>query len=141
MLVPMTKVQIIGRRSDVGRMVEELHQLGLVEIADARSADAVEELGGEGARAARRGELLPLAAQIDALLAVLPPDEMLGPATRRPLDAGAARTGLERLTSEVAALSRRLDALHDERLVLPSYLEPLRLLLPLVPEVADLDDQ
>ena len=140
MLVPMTKVQIIGRRSDVGRMVEELHQLGLVEIADARSADAVEKLGGEAARAARRGELQLLAAQIDVLLAVLPPDEMLEPATRRPLDAGAARAELERLSSEVAALSRRLDALHDERLGLPSYLEPLRLLLPLVPELADLAD-
>jgi hypothetical protein len=82
-----------------------------------------------------------LAAQIDALLAVLPPEEMLEPAIRRPLDAGAARAELERLTFEVAALSGRLDALHDERLVLPSYLEPLRLLLPLVPELADLDDQ
>ena len=84
MLVPMTKVQIIGRRSDVGRMVDELQELGLVEIADARSSDAVEALGGAAARAARRGELQPVAAQIDALLAVLSPDEMLEPATRRP---------------------------------------------------------
>src|SRR5437762_2009082 len=68
MLVPMTKVRIIGRRSDVGRMVDELHQLGLVELADARSSDAVEELGGEEARATRRGELQALAAQIDAML-------------------------------------------------------------------------
>ena len=39
------------------------------------------------------------------------------------------------------ALRRRLDALRDERLVLPGYLEPLRRLLPLVPELADLDDE
>src|SRR5829696_936015 len=103
MLVPMTRVQIIGRRSDVGRMVEELHQLGLVEIADARSADAVEELGGEAARAARRGELQPLAAQIGAWLAVLPPHEMLEPPTRRALDARAARAELARLPPAVAA--------------------------------------
>ena len=141
MLVPMTKVQIIGRRCDVGRMVDELHQLGLVEIADARSSDAVEELGGAAARAARRSELQPVAAQIDALLAVLPPDKLVEPATERSLDAGAARAELERLGSEVASLSRQMDALRDERLVLPSYLEPLRLLLPLVPELADLDDE
>src|SRR5215218_4530261 len=99
MLVPMTQVQIIGRRSDVGHTVDEVHQLGLVEIADARSSDAVDELGGAAARAARRGELQPVAAQIDALLAVLPPDELLEPASRRPLDAGAARAELARLTT------------------------------------------
>ncbi|MGH2823963.1 MAG: hypothetical protein ACRDLY_13260, partial [Thermoleophilaceae bacterium] len=38
-------------------------------------------------------------------------------------------------------LRRRLDALRDERLVLPGYLEPLRRLLPLVPELAELDDE
>ena len=141
MLVPMTRVRLVGRRREVERVVGELHRLGLVEIADARSSDVVEELGGETARAARRGELQPLAAEIDALLAVLPTDAMLEPATRRPLDAGATRAELARLTLEVAALSRRLDALRDEGLVLPSYLEPLQLLLPLVPELADLDDQ
>src|SRR4051812_43648784 len=123
MLVPMTKVQIIGRRSDVGHMVDELQQLGLVEIADARSSDAVEELGGQAARAARRDDLQPLAAQIDSLLALLPPDETL---ETLPVGAGAARAELARLTPEVEALSRRLDALRDECLVLPSYLEPLR---------------
>jgi V/A-type H+-transporting ATPase subunit I len=146
MLVPMTKVQVIGRRRDVDRVVDELHRLGLVEIADARSSHAVEELGGEEARSARREELQLLAAQIDALLAVIPSDggtdgEIQDPATRRAVDTGAVRAELERLSPKVAALSRRLDALRDERLVLPSYLQPLRLLLPLVPELADLDEE
>ena len=73
---------------------------------------------------------------------MLPRGESAGTArTRRPpLDLGAVRAELERLSSEVEALGRRLEALRDERLVLPGYLEPLRLLLPLVPELADLDD-
>ena len=121
MLVPMTKVQIIGRRSDVGRMVDELHQLGLVEIADARSSDAVEELGGEAARSARRSELQPAGGPDRTPCSPWSPARQRShePATRRALDAGAARAELERLTPEVEALSRRLDALRDERLVLP----------------------
>ncbi len=35
----------------------------------------------------------------------------------------------------------RLSALRDEQLELPGFLEPLRRLLPLVPELADLDDE
>jgi vacuolar-type H+-ATPase subunit I/STV1 len=53
-LVPMTKVRILGRRSEVTRVVEELHRLGLVEIADVRDSEIVNDLAGEPARTIRR---------------------------------------------------------------------------------------
>jgi vacuolar-type H+-ATPase subunit I/STV1 len=139
----MTKVQILGRRSEVERVVDELHRLGLVEIADARSSEAVDKLDGDDARSARRDVLRVLAARVDALLAEVPVDAE-GPAQehplRRPLDARAMGAELERLSPVVEALRRRQDALRDESLVLPGYLGPLRRLLPLAPEIVDLDD-
>jgi hypothetical protein len=49
------------------------------------------------------------------------------------------RAKLESLTRQVEAVRHRLDALRDEQVVLPTYLEPLRLLLSLVPVLARLD--
>jgi V/A-type H+-transporting ATPase subunit I len=142
----MTKVRILGRRRDVERVVGELHQLGLVEIADAHESQAVEPLGGEEDRSARAAELRLLAARTDGLLAEIADDPAPSTTTQedlaqRPLDTDAIRAELELLAPQVDALRVRLDTLRDECLVLPGYLEPLRRLLPLVPELADLDDE
>ena len=108
MLVPMTKVRILGRRREVERVVDELQRLGLVEIADARAAEAVDELGGEEARSARREELRLLAARIDALLGRSRPTP-----ERRPRGtAGSARRWMPaRLRAELDRLSPRVEAL------------------------------
>ena len=143
MLVPMTKVQILGPQSEVERVIDELQRVGLVEIADARPSEAVDELGGDEARSARRDVLRLLATQLDGLLAEFPADagDPAGaPPVRRPLDARAVGAELERLLPLVEALRHRQDALRDESLVLPGYLEPLRRLLPLAPEIVDLDE-
>ena len=121
MLVPMTKVQILGRRSDVERVIGELHRLGLVEIADARASHAVDGLGGGNRVRLAASELGLLAAQTDELLGCDPArrrsdDEPRDP---RPLDAGGATPSWSACRPEVEALGRRLDALRDERLVLP----------------------
>jgi V/A-type H+/Na+-transporting ATPase subunit I len=142
----MTKVRILGRRCEVERVVGELHQLGLVEIADARESPSVDGLGGEEARSARSEDLRRLVQQTDDLLAPIAGDPADGPrsqdqALRRPLDAETLRAELELLSPRAEALRRRMDELRDERLVLPGYVEPLQRLLPLVPELADLDDE
>jgi V/A-type H+-transporting ATPase subunit I len=144
-LVPMTKVRILGPRSELEPAIDELHRLGLVEIADARASEAVDELGGDEARSARREALRLLATRLDALLAEVPDDAIADDGAqeltvRRPLDASAVGAELERLSPAVEALRRRQDGLRDEALVLPGYLEPLRRLLPLAPEIVDLDD-
>jgi V/A-type H+-transporting ATPase subunit I len=138
----MTKAQILGPRAEVERAVSELQRLGRVEIADARAANGVEGLRGEELRTSRRDDLRALAAQADGLLADL---DAAGPAhaerVEHALDLNALKDELDRLSTPADELRRRLDALRDERLVLPGYLEPLRRLLPLVPELADLDDE
>ena len=141
MLAPMTKVQIVGHRRELARAVEELHQLGLVELADASASRPVEAVGDDDARSALRDELRFLVAATDAVLGLLPAATVPnGDPVPGAVDIAAVRAALDRLAPDVEALTGRLESLADEMVVLPRYLEPLRRLLPLVPELADLDD-
>ena len=145
MIVPMTKVRLLGARRDVERVVDELQQLGLVEIADARASLAVDGLVGGEDRSKRRVELRRLAAQTDGLLRLIAGAATLGDAGQAqavggPLDLAAIGAELEPMASGAEDLARRLSALRDDRLGLPRYLEPLCRLVPLVPELANLDD-
>ena len=140
MLAAMTKVQIVGHRRELERALEELHRLGLVELADASGAPLAKPVG-DAERRDRRDELRALLAETDAVLGLLPAAPLpSGDPVAGAVDAAALRDELERLAPDLEALTGRLDALGDELVVLPRYLEPLRRLLPLIPELADLDD-
>jgi V/A-type H+/Na+-transporting ATPase subunit I len=144
MLVPMTRVQILGHRTDLEQVLGSLQRLGLVELADARAARALEGVAGAKARSARREQLRLLADRIDGLWAKLPGKPRgSGPATGEPvtlpLPVDDLRAEVDGLTQRVEIVDRQLDALRDERLLLPDYLAPLAVLVPLVPELAELD--
>jgi vacuolar-type H+-ATPase subunit I/STV1 len=130
MLVPMTKVRILGPRSSAGAVLDELHQLGLVELTNARIAHSLSGLAGAEIRSARIEEIAVARAQTEKLLGEVPgagrPAGTVEP-LRRPLDLSDLRGRLESLTVRVEQVRRRLDALRDERLGLPRYHEPLRL--------------
>jgi V/A-type H+-transporting ATPase subunit I len=144
MLVPMTKVRILGRRSSADAVLGELHRLGVVELADARSAHSLNGLDGADMRFARLEELDAALAQIEKLLEKTPdgarPADTAQP-LEQPLDLPELRKTLGTLTVRVEEVRRRLDALRDEGAVLPRYLEPLRSLLSLAPVLARLDVQ
>lgn len=142
MLVPMTKARILGRSGDVERVLARLHDLGLVEIVDARDTKGLRGLDGETARSARREDLEALLNDIRALLSQLPGGP--GTATSLPpagqqLALAETRTEVRRLTTRVDDIDRRLAALNDEHLILTGHLKPLRKLLKLVPVLAELD--
>ncbi len=141
MLVEMTRVQIVGRKSQVERVLRRLYGLRLLQLESASEVAAVDlaPLPGSGARAARVDELRLLLARLDGLLA------LSGGSTAD--DGHGASIGvadLERELSELAPrvemLSDRLAELRTELAVLPRYLEPLRGLLPLIPELSKLDE-
>jgi len=94
MLVPMTKVRILGRRSSADAVLGELQRLGVVELADARSAHSLDGLDGADMRFARREELGAALAQIEKLLEKAP-DGAPSPAASRsePTQRQAARAG------------------------------------------------
>lgn len=133
MLVPMTKVRILGPRSAAKAVLGQLHRLGLVELADARTAHSLGGLDSAGTHSARSEELRLVLAQTDTLLAEWSAESSSAGAASspgRPLDLPGLRMELTSLAPGVEEAGRRLDALRDDQLVLPSYLEPLRSLLP-----------
>ena len=144
MLVPMTKVRILGRRGEVERVVGRAPP-ARPRGARGRAHRAVTGRAGRRrqARSARSEELRLSLAQTDELLG----DLRASRARRVPRPAGAAAgsrraaSGARSLAAASRTSDRRLDALRDEGWLLPGFLEPLRLLLPLVPELADLDDE
>ncbi|MGH3756246.1 V-type ATP synthase subunit I [Actinophytocola sp.] len=138
----MTKVRILGHRSAADAVLGALHRLELVELADARIAHSLDGLDGAEIRSARIEELTRILTRTEMLLGELSdaprPAGTFQP-LERPLDLPGLRRTLGSLAAGVEEVSRRLDALSDERLVLPTYLGPLRLLLSLVPVLARLD--
>jgi V/A-type H+/Na+-transporting ATPase subunit I len=140
-LVPMTKVQIIGRKPRVDEVLERLYRLRLLQLASAGEEPELElsPFPGEAERAARVEELRLLVAQLDGLLALAGGSEKAqtpGDAE----DAEALSRELGTLTPFVEPLVERIEGLQNEIAVLPRYIQPLRNLLPLVPELAELDE-
>jgi V/A-type H+/Na+-transporting ATPase subunit I len=145
MLVPMTRVRILGRREDTGRVLGELHRLGVIEIADARADTTLGCADNDAVRSVRAEELLRMRGKIEQRIATLPA-QYGAPATARPpepaaQDLGDLRAEVDHLTGNLDELDQRLHELRDERLVLSGYLGSLQQLLPLVPVLARLDDE
>ena len=145
-LVPMSKVQVIGPKARLDNVLEELHKLEMVHLIDIKDEKfEVSPLSLDERHAARADELRFLIAELEALLDLLGPDsehaevrEDLVPGS---VDTGSLRVQLAGVSPGVEKLQGRIEALEDEQVVLPRYAEPLRQLLPLVPELADLDEQ
>jgi len=135
----MTQVRIIGHKPELAHALEELYGLGLVELADASETSST-PFAHHGEHQARRDALAFLLAGTDAVLELLPPQPaLLGDPVPGPVDTAALHDELDALAPDIETLTGRREALRDELVTLPRYLEPLRRLLPLVPELADLD--
>jgi V/A-type H+-transporting ATPase subunit I len=141
-LVAMTKVQVVGRKDQIEPILGRLYELGLLELGSAVEEPALqlEPYPGEDERSARGDEQRLLLAQLDGLLALSGDSASTIPA------AGAASSSdlsgeLQTLAPLVEPLAKRIEDLRTESAVLPRYIEPLRVLLPLVPELAELDER
>ena len=144
-LVPMSKVRVLGPKARLDNVLEELHKLEMVHLIDVKEEEfEVSPLSLDERHAARADELRFLIAELEALLDLLEPDsehaevrEDLVPGS---VDTSSLRAQLAEISPRVEKLQGRIEALQDEQIVLPRYAEPLRQLLPLVPELADLEE-
>ena len=160
MLVPMTKVRILGRRDRLVEVLDHLYRLRLVQLEDVTREPALELVPTPGGpwRAARREELRLLLARLDGLLALAPaPADALGTRAEPPeagLDALSTKpdalgpraespeAGLDALSAQLDALgprveelTGRVEALGSEEVVVGRYVDLLRRVLELVPEL------
>jgi V/A-type H+-transporting ATPase subunit I len=140
-LVAMTKVQIVGRKHQVEPILGRLYELGLLELVSAVEEPTLqlEPYPGEDERVARGHEQRLLLARLDGLLAFSDDSVSAVPAAEAASSPDLS-VELEALTLLVEPLAARIEDLRTESAVLPRYIEPLRLLLPLVPELAELDE-
>ena len=141
MLVAMTKVQIVGRKREVEPILGRLYGLGLLELGSAPEEPALRlaPYPGEDERAERGREQRLLLVQLDGLLALTGDPAGTIPAVEAPPPEELSRE-LKTLMPLVEPLAARIEDLRTEFAVLPRYIEPLRRLLPLVPELAELDE-
>jgi V/A-type H+-transporting ATPase subunit I len=140
-LVAMTKVQIVGGKRHLEPVLGRLYHMGLLELISARDEPALElaAVPGEGERAERIQEQNLLLAQLDGLLALAGGSAATGPAVW-PASTDDLRRELNTVVPLVEPLAARIEDLRTELAVLPHYIEPLSRLLPLVPELAELDE-
>lgn len=145
-LVRMAKVRILGPKGRLEAALEELHRLEIVHLTDVEEEGyGVGALPEEARRPSRADELRFLVAELEALLDLIGPEaghrEARSDLVPGAADAAAIRRGLDGVAPKVEELRARLERLRDEEVVLPRYVEPLEQLLPLVPDLAHLDEE
>jgi len=144
----MSKVRILGPKGRLEPVLEELHRLEVVQLADVRAEREAEgaayALAEDAGRRERQDELRFLAAELEALLDLLGADgrhrTVRADLVPGAVDERAIRAGFGEVMPRVEELRGRLERLEDEKIVLPRYVGPLEDLLPLVPELARLEE-
>jgi V/A-type H+-transporting ATPase subunit I len=142
-LVAMTKVQIVGRKREVEPILGRLYAMGLLELGSALEEPALRLAPYPGAdeRAARGLEQRLLLARLDGLLTLAGDSGATIPAVEAASSSAELSRELKTLMPLVEPVAARIEDLRTESAVLPRYIEPLRRLLPLVPELAELDER
>jgi V/A-type H+/Na+-transporting ATPase subunit I len=144
-LAPIAKVQIVGRQPYLEAVLARMYDLRLLQIeAEDVSEFQLASVPGADRRAARAEELRLLMARLGGLLsldggAVEHAPRWGGEIGGAP-DLSRLREELDTLSPQLDVLLGRIEELEVERVVLPRYIAPLRRLLPLVPELAELDE-
>jgi len=138
MLVPMTKVHVIGHRRRLEPTVQALHRLSSIQLIDVSDDASVTmpPLAADDDQIHEIEEFRYLRARLDALLA-LTPERPSEDATE--VDLSDLRAELESVAPEVEELAQSYEELKAELDTLPRHVQSLRRLLPLVPELTGLD--
>jgi V/A-type H+-transporting ATPase subunit I len=139
-LVPMSKVNVVGHRRSLDATLEALHRARKVQVIDITEDSGVRlpplTIDEEHLHAIE--DLRYLRARLDALLRLLPGTAM---ADDRQIDVDfdALRAEVEQSGPEIETLMSHLDELRNEQEMLPRHLDSLKRLLPLLPDMTDLE--
>ncbi len=138
MLVPMTKVRILGHKGCLDQTLAVLRGLGVVQIERAAGEEPpLPAMTLDAGRLRQREQDRALLTRLQTLLTALPaPSDAYAPSPAPDLDALAAE--LDAVEPHVRRLVQQRDALEAERLSLPRYRVVLESLLPLAAELPDL---
>jgi V/A-type H+-transporting ATPase subunit I len=137
----MAKIRVLGHRRTLDDVLAVLHGSQRVHLIDVTQDASVTlpPLSLDDTHRRRIEDLRYLRTRLDALLRLMPdvPDRLAADDT--PIDLDVVRAEVEDAGPRIEKLVSRLDRLRQELDTLPRHLESLRRLLPLVPDMADLD--
>lgn len=149
MLLPMSKIYLIGTKDVLEPTLRTLHHLGVVQIEDVTQHGVLPGLSRmtlDAAALARREEVSVLVTRLESALALLPesaptangvvPDEGAAAKSTEALVAEAKQL-LERIGPQAQALARRRDTLEAEAASLPRYAATIRQIVPLAAELPE----
>jgi V/A-type H+-transporting ATPase subunit I len=141
MLVPMSKIHIVGHRRSLDATLEALHRLRRVQVIDVTDDSGVRlpPLTVDERHLHDIEDLRYLRARLDALLRLLPAMGGASTGAVPDIDFESLKTEINEAGPVVEELLGRLDELQRERETLPRHLESLRRLLPLLPDMAGLE--
>lgn len=140
MLVPMSKVNIVGHRRSLDVTLEALHRARQIQVIDVTDDSGVRlpPLTIDEDHLHAIEDLRFLRARLDALLRLLPGTAATDDRSTE-VDFDVLRADVERSGPEIEALMSRLDELRNEQETLPRHLDSLKRLLPLLPDMTDLE--
>jgi len=138
----MARVRIVGHRRRLDATLATLYRLRCVQLVDIGRDSEIRlpPLSIDDARLSELEELKYLKARLNGLLRLIPDVGAAGgvePATA--LDIAELTAVLDAAAPEVEALVGRLDELRLEQQTLPRHLDALRRLIPLLPDMAELE--
>ncbi|MDH3731317.1 MAG: hypothetical protein OES13_09380, partial [Acidimicrobiia bacterium] len=141
MLEPMAKIEIVGHRSHLDATLASIQRRAAVQLVDATSVAGlmVAQLSVDEDHLREGERLRHLRTRLDALLALGPPSSVPTSGEFTAIDIDAVWAELEELGPRVEPLVARIDALTAEQGTVPRHVESLRRLLPLVPEIPELE--
>ncbi len=142
MLVPMSKVNIVGHRLSLDATLTALHRGKRVQVIDVNDDSGVRlpPLTVDDRQLRTTEDLRYLRARLDALLRLLPEMEKEHPGQPVPeVDFDVLRAEVDEAGPEIEALLGELDGLRRESETLPKHLETLGRLLPLLPDMTGLE--
>jgi len=141
MLEPMAKIEIVGHRSHLDATLASIQRRGAVQLVDASSVSGlmVAQLGVDEDHLREGERLRHMRTRLDALGALGPVASPSSGAGFTTADLDAVWAELEELAPTVEPIVARIDALTAEQGTVPRHIASLRRLLPLVPEIPELE--
>ena len=138
MNIQMVPVEIVGLKSDLQRALHTLREIGCLHVEELAESPQVSarQLALDRETLQRQEEYSFLLARVEGVLNALGAN----PAPKQVQLSGdfleEARSGVERLSSQVQALTARREELQSKLALLPRYEATLRKLLPMIPPSA-----
>jgi V/A-type H+-transporting ATPase subunit I len=142
MQVPMAKIRVLGHRSALDPTLAVLHRSRRVHLVDVGSDPTVTlpPLAVDDEHLHRIEDLRYLRARLDGLLRLVPSASVPPPEEADPdMDLDTVRAEVEEAGPKIEELVTRIDGLRAELETLPRHLESLRRLLPLLPDMSELE--